>query len=281
MKVDLHEGQVSGTLPLYVFLARSGKPFETSARSRSMTKERRISRARIHRRERFRGLRRVCRRRWRGEDTVLLLDRPFEFRRAGKRLFEILRNPCAGRRPGQERILPHALRQLRRGARLHCRRQRNRHPGRFRNSAGLFRSEEVAPLTVRTLCRPDRGIHGAVSESYAELFRRAQPMDFGIGYRGAPTNPICCYRCDCPTMVRPSRRRFLDRHATVQATAGARASPTGSDRSRSNRSSNGASASSGSAERSPAIASVNEAIQRSPKMQGGQRRWCAVPTTIG
>ena len=47
-----------------------------------------------------------------------------------------------------------------------------------------YNHEEMALLPVRPLCRArSTNSPDATSESYAELFRRAQPIDFGIGYR--------------------------------------------------------------------------------------------------
>jgi len=47
----------------------------------------------------------------------------------------------------------------------------------------LLRSEEMAVLSVRRYAGPIDKFPGTYQPKYAELFRRAQPMDFGIGYR--------------------------------------------------------------------------------------------------
>ena len=90
---------------------------------------------------------------------------------------------CARQQPDQERVLSAAFRQLLHGARFPSRQQRDHHSGRFRHSARRLQPEEMAVLSVRPLCRSDRQIPRTYQRTYAELFRRAQPMDFGIGYR--------------------------------------------------------------------------------------------------
>ena len=92
MKIDLHAGQISGTLPiLYVFLARSGKTIRSVTSGCARRQGRGVFRQRKSRAER--GARRahhLRRHRWRGKDAVLFLDRSFQFRRQGERLPEVL-----------------------------------------------------------------------------------------------------------------------------------------------------------------------------------------------
>ena len=80
MKVDLHAGQLSGTLPiLYVFLARSGKTIRDVSPvalddkgAAHFANENPGNNADARRADRVR------RQRWRGEDAVLFLDRSFQ-----------------------------------------------------------------------------------------------------------------------------------------------------------------------------------------------------------
>ena len=117
----------------------------------------------------------------------------------------------ARQQPDQERVLSAALRQFHHGARLHPRQQRHHHPGRFRRSAHLLRPEEVALLPVRPLSRPDRRIprHGT-SNPMPSCSRRAEPIDFGIGYRWRTheSNLLLAVKlpADGVTVRRPLRR---------------------------------------------------------------------------
>ena len=72
---------------------------------------------------------------------------------------------------------------------------------------------------------------GRYQQRYAELFRRAQPIDFGIGYRWRTMNRTCCCRSGCrrgtaPEATRPPiRRRRRRRRDRVEAAPAAAAGP--------------------------------------------------------
>ena len=128
---------------------------------------------------------RLRRQRWR-RTRRCIISRPTSpiRRRQGERLPEVLRDARSRQQPDQERVLSAALRQFHHRARLSAQQQRHHHPGRFRHSACLLRPEEMA-ASSRSAAISGRSANspGAISAYYAELFRRAQPIDFGIGYR--------------------------------------------------------------------------------------------------
>ena len=131
MKTDLQAGKLSGTLPiLYVFLARSGKTIRDVSPIALDDKGAAYFANENPGPNATRGITHPVRRqRWRGEDAVLFLDRPFEQRRQGLGLSEILRHAGARQQPAQERILSSALRQLHHRPRLHPRQQRHHYSG--------------------------------------------------------------------------------------------------------------------------------------------------------
>ena len=186
MKIDLHEGQLNGAMPLlYVFLARSGKTIKNVSTVALDDKGTAYFANDNRRRQRDAGRAdRVCGKRWRRQDAVLFLDRSVQLRRQVERLPEVLRHARAGQQPDQERVVSSAFRQLLDGARLHSRQQRN---ASFR-TIPESRSAITAPKKWRFFpfgryAGPIDKFPGQYQQSYAELFRRAQPMDFGIGYR--------------------------------------------------------------------------------------------------
>ena len=160
------------------------RPSTTSRRSRSTTRARCIGR-----RRRKANAPRGARIMFAGSDGVekTLYYFSTDLSNSGvkiERLPEILRDARARQQPDQERVLSAALRQLHHGARFPARQQRHHHPGRFRHSARLLQSRRNG-ASSRSAAMPVRSANspGRYQESYAELFRRAQPMDFGIGYR--------------------------------------------------------------------------------------------------
>ena len=186
MKTDLSAGQISGTLPiLYVFLARSGKTIRSVTPVALDDKGQGLLRQRESRTQRrARRAHHVRRQRWRREDAVLFLDRSLQQRRQVERLPEVLPRRLA---PGNS-LIKSASYLL--------------HSGNFTtvrdyilaNSATIIQDDSGVPLTyynseamallpVRPLPRPDRRIPRTYQQSYADLFRRAEPINFGIGYR--------------------------------------------------------------------------------------------------
>ena len=238
MKVDLHAGQINGTLPiLYVFLARSGKTI------RSVSPVALDDKGAVHFANEnpgpnaTRGVRII----FAGSDGVerTLYYFSTDLSNSGVKasgLPEILRDARARQQPDQERVLSAALRQLHHGARLHPRQQRHHHPGRFRHSACLLQSEEMALLSVRPLCRTDRRIpRHAISNPTPSCSRRAQPIDFGIGYRWRTheSNLLLSVRLpdDGSATVRRRRRR-AERRRRNRRVRGSRGRRRRSGRSR-------------------------------------------------
>ena len=89
-----------------------------------------------------------------------------------------------------------------------------------------YSTEEMALLPVRPLSRTDRRIPRTLSGSYAELFRRAQPIDFGIGYRWRTpeSNLLLSVRLPTTDGARAAHRprRHRRRHLREAATAAGR-----------------------------------------------------------
>ena len=165
MKVDLHEGQVNGAMPLlYVFLARSGKTIKNVSTVALDDKGTAYFANDNLGANATRGLRIVFAGSDGVEKTLYYFSTDLsELRRQVERLPEILCHACARQQPDQERLVSSAFRQLLDGARFHSRQQRNHHSGRFRNSARLLQREEMALLSVRLLCRPDRQVSRTIS----------------------------------------------------------------------------------------------------------------------
>jgi hypothetical protein len=183
MRVDLHAGQISGTLPiLYVFLARSGKTIHgvtpvaldqngvviTENLGKSAVPGTRIMFA--------------------GSDGVerTLYYFSTDLSNAGVKASGFLKF-CATLAPGNS-LLKSASYLL--------------HSGNFTtvrdfilgSSATIIQDDSGIPLAYYNKKRwrffpfgryagPIAEFPGRYQESYAELFHRAQPMDFGIGYR--------------------------------------------------------------------------------------------------
>jgi hypothetical protein len=185
MKVDLHAGQVSGTLPiLYVFLARSGKTIRSVSPVAlddngvaSFGNENPGANA-------VRGTRIV----FAGSDGVerTLYYFSTDLSNPGVRASGFLKF-CSTLAPGNS-LLKSASYLL--------------HSGNFTtvrdyilaNSATIIQDDSGIPLAYYSpkkwrffpfgrYAGPIAEFPGRYQESYAELFSRAQPMDFGIGYR--------------------------------------------------------------------------------------------------
>ena len=183
MKVDLHAGQISGTLPiLYVFLARSGKtihgvtPVALDENGAVITEN--LGKSTV------RGTRIM----FAGNDGVerTLYYFSTDLSNAGVKASGFLKF-CATLAPGNS-LLKSASYLL--------------HSGNFTtvrdfilaNSATIIQDDSGIPLAYYNKKRwrffpfgryagPIAEFPGRYQESYAELFHRAQPMDFGIGYR--------------------------------------------------------------------------------------------------
>ncbi len=183
MKVDLHAGQISGTLPiLYVFLARSGKtihgvtPVALDQNGAVITEN--LGKSAV------RGTRIM----FAGNDGVerTLYYFSTDLSNAGVKASGFLKF-CATLAPGNS-LLKSASYLL--------------HSGNFTtvrdfilaNSATIIQDDSGIPLAYYNKKRwrffpfgryagPIAEFPGRYQESYAELFHRAQPMDFGIGYR--------------------------------------------------------------------------------------------------
>ena len=183
MKVDLHAGQISGTLPiLYVFLARSGKtihgvtPVALDQNGAVITEN--LGKSTV------RGTRIM----FAGNDGVerTLYYFSTDLSNAGVKASGFLKF-CATLAPGNS-LLKSASYLL--------------HSGNFTtvrdfilaNSATIIQDDSGIPLAYYNKKRwrffpfgryagPIAEFPGRYQESYAELFHRAQPMDFGIGYR--------------------------------------------------------------------------------------------------
>ena len=185
MKVDLHEGQINGTLPiLYVFLARSGKtvrsvsPIALDDKGTVLSAEENVpSNA-------TRGVRIVFAGSDGAEKTLYYFST--DLSNPGARSSGFLKF-CATLAPGNSLIKSASYL-------LQC--------GNFTvvrdfilaNSATIIQDDSGIPLgyygskkwrffPFGRYAGPISEFAGKYQQSYAELFRRAQPMDFGIGYR--------------------------------------------------------------------------------------------------
>jgi hypothetical protein len=185
MKTDLHAGQINGTLPvLYVFLARSGKTI------RSVTPVALDDRGAAYFANEnpgpnaVRGARII----FAGSDGVerTLYYFSTDLSNSGVRASGFLKF-CSTLAPGNS-LLKSASYLL--------------HSGNFTtvrdfiltNSATIIQDDSGVPLAYYNprkwrffpfgrYAGPIAEFPGRYQQSYAELFRRAQPMDFGIGYR--------------------------------------------------------------------------------------------------
>ncbi len=182
MKVDLHEGQVNGAMPLlYVFLARSGKTIKSVSTvaldDKGTVNDNPAANA-------TRGLKIA----FAGSDGVekTLYYFSTDLSDSGVRNSGFLKF-CATLAPGGS-FIKSASYLL--------------HSGSFStvrdfilaNSATIIQDDSGIPLGYYSpkkwrffpfghYAGPISEFPGRYQQSYAELFRRAQPMDFGIGYR--------------------------------------------------------------------------------------------------
>ncbi|WJR75964.1 hypothetical protein [Bradyrhizobium sp. NP1] len=185
MKVDLHADQISGTLPiLYVFLARSGKTIK------EVTPVALDASGIVHvgsenaGRNPARGIRII----FSGDDRVerTLYYFSTDLSNAGVRASGFLKF-CATLAPGNSLIKSASYLM---------------HSGNFStvrnfllaNSATIIQDDSGIPLAYYNpkswrffpfgrYAGPIEKFPGKFQQSYAELFRRAEPIDFGIGYR--------------------------------------------------------------------------------------------------
>jgi hypothetical protein len=185
MKVDLHEGQVNGAMPLlYVFLARSGKTIKNVSTVALDDKGTAYFANENPAPSATRGLRIV----FSGSDGVekTLYYFSTDLSDSGVKASGFLKF-CATLAPGSS-LIKSASYLL--------------HSGSFSavrdfilaNSATIIQDDSGIPLGYYSPKKwqffPFGRYAGPIAEfpsryqqSYAELFRRAQPMDFGIGYR--------------------------------------------------------------------------------------------------
>jgi len=185
MKADLRAGQLEGTLPiLYVFLARSGKTIRNVSPVALDDKGTAYFSGENPGPNATRGIRIV----FAGSDGVekTLYYFSTDLSNSGARSSGFLKF-CATLAPGNS-LIKSASYLL--------------HSGNFTtvrdfilaNSATIIQDDSGIPLTnygarkwhffpFGRYAGPITEFHGRYQESYAELFRRAQPMDFGIGYR--------------------------------------------------------------------------------------------------
>ena len=185
MKTDLHAGQLSGTLPiLYVFLARSGKTIRDVSPIALDDKGAAYFGNEKPGPNATRGVRII----FAGDDGVekTLYYFSTDLSNSGVRVSGFLKF-CATLAPGNS-LLKSASYLL--------------HSGNFTtvrnfllaNSATVIQDDSGIPLAYYSAKRwrlfpfgryagPIDEFPGRYQEEYAELFRRSQPMDFGIGYR--------------------------------------------------------------------------------------------------
>jgi hypothetical protein len=185
MKVDLHAGQISGTLPiLYVFLARSGKTIKSVSAIALDDKGAAYFGNESPGPNAVRGARII----FAGSDGVerTLYYFSTDLSNSGVRASGFLKF-CSTLAPGNS-LLKSASYLL--------------HSGNFTtvrdyilaNSATIIQDDSGIPLVYYSAKKwrffpfgryagPISEFPGRYQESYAELFRRAQPIDFGIGYR--------------------------------------------------------------------------------------------------
>jgi len=185
MRVDLRAGELSGTLPiLYVFLARSGKTIREAGPVALDAKGAAYFASENPGRNATRGVRIV----FAGSDgeARTLYYFSTDLSNGGVRVSGFLKF-CETLAPGNS-LIKSASYLL--------------HSGNFttvrdfllRNSATIIQDDSGIPLAYYNprkwrffpfgrYAGPIAEFPGRYQERYAELFRRAQPMDFGIGYR--------------------------------------------------------------------------------------------------
>jgi hypothetical protein len=185
MKVDLHEGQVSGTLPLlYVFLARSGKTIRNVSPVALDEKGTAYFSGENSGANATRGVRIIFAGGDGAEKTLYYFST--DLSNPGVRTSGFLKF-CSTLAPGNSLVKSASYLM---------------HAGNFtavrafilNSSATIIQDDSGIPLAYYNpnkwrffpfgrYAGPIDKFPGRYQESYAELFRRAQPMDFGIGYR--------------------------------------------------------------------------------------------------
>jgi hypothetical protein len=185
MKVDLHAGQFSGTLPiLYVFLARSGKTIRNVSPVAIDNKGAAYFANENPGPNATRGVRIV----FAGSDGVekALYYFSTDLSNPGVKASGFLKF-CATLAPGNSLIKSASYL-------LHSANFTAVRDFLLANSATIIQDDSGIPLTYYSAKKwrffpfgryagPIAEFRGRYQESYAELFRRAEPMDFGIGYR--------------------------------------------------------------------------------------------------
>jgi len=185
MKTDLHAGQINGTLPvLYVFLARSGKTIKSVTPVALDNKGAAYFANENPGPNAVRGTRIIFAGPDGAEKTLYYFST--DLSNSGVRVSGFLKF-CSTLAPGNS-LLKSASYLL--------------HSGNFTtvrdyilaNSATIIQDDSGIPLHYYSprkwrffpfgrYAGPIGEFPGRYQQSYAELFRRAQPMDFGIGYR--------------------------------------------------------------------------------------------------
>ena len=185
MKTDLHEGQISGTLPiLYVFLARSGKTIRSVNPVSLDDKGAAYFANENPGPNAVRGVRIIFGDTDGTERTLYYF--PTDLSNSGVNASGFL-NFCPTLAPGNSLIKSASYLM---------------HSGNFttvrnyilNNSATIIQDDSGIPLAYYSprkwrffpfgrYAGPIDKFPGTYQQSYAELFRRAQPIDFGIGYR--------------------------------------------------------------------------------------------------
>ena len=185
MKVDLHAGQMGGTLPiLYVFLARSGKTIREVGPVALDENGTAYFGNENPGRNAARGARIV----FSGPDGVrkTLYYFSTDLSNSGVRASGFLKF-CSALAPGNSLIKSASYL-------LHSGNSTTVRDFILANSATIIQDDSGIPLAYYNprkwrffpfgrYAGPIAEFPGRYQESYAELFRRSQPMDFGIGYR--------------------------------------------------------------------------------------------------
>jgi hypothetical protein len=185
MKTDLHAGQLSGTLPiLYVFLARSGKTIRDVSPIALDDKGAAYFGNENPGPNATRGVRII----FAGDDGVekTLYYFSTDLSNSGVRVSGFLKF-CAALAPGNSLLKSASYL-------LHSPHFTTVRHFLLANSATVIQDDSGIPLAYYSSKRwrlfpfgryagPIDEFPGRYQEEYAELFRRSQPMDFGIGYR--------------------------------------------------------------------------------------------------
>ena len=185
MKADLHEGQLNGTLPiLYVFLARSGKTIRNVSPVALDDKGAAYFANENPAPNATRGVRIVFAGSDGAEKTLFYFST--DLSNSGVRASGFLKF-CATLAPGNSLIKSASYL-------LHSANFTTVREFILANSATIVQDDSGVPLAYYKpgkwrffpfgrYAGPIDEFPGRYQESYAELFQRAQPMDFGIGYR--------------------------------------------------------------------------------------------------